>query len=179
MNHRSRLILFVLLLTLIAQPGFSQPGSRTGAFMTCTDADGNAGLCARSERELAEGFSSSVPGARATLASRYFTSVSGADACERSPIPTSFEVQLTRSAYAPGDRLYLDELGIYAFDAAGRFLGDVPVQIRILGDPESFVARSNRDFIEFVRPDTGVLHVYFYCGKLDDVFTAVKIEVSP
>lgn len=85
---------------------------------------------------IGEGWSSPLPGETISAGYRQFSAAD--DACGRSPVPARFVARPLHIAV--GEQLTFDDFVVEAYDAAGRFIGPVPIEILTSDDLRLLVA---------------------------------------
>lgn len=167
--------IFVAMINVCA----AQSVSQISAFTTCMDADGNSRLCVQNSWDLAEGYSAKELGAPATLGKEAFTIDTAQDACDLAAIPSSLKISLPNTTPRLGDKIYLEDISIEAYDENENFLPELPVLVKVLSQPDMLMARSDWDYVEVYAIGYATFMVHFYCSEFVEVIGDLLITVYP
>lgn len=125
---------------------------------------------------LWEGYSSSTPGSSARMGNREFTTVTGAEACERSPNPEVIRIESAPLTLKIGERIHYDDLVIEAYSAASDFLPDVPITVEVLAARNVLRGQADWSYLEAVSTGTGMLRVSWLCWE--ERYSLAEIRVT-
>jgi len=116
---------FLTFCAIFANTGMAQQESRVSAFTTCVESTGAAYLCTLHSWDLAFGYSASEPGNSAYLIMGSLNEEG--QECVQASTPSSLDIRLSNPDLRPGDRIYLEDFIIEAFDEVGNFIPEIPV----------------------------------------------------
>jgi hypothetical protein len=71
-----------------------------------------------------------------------------AQECGQAPTPSSLEIRLSNPDLRPGDRIYLEDFIIEAFDENGDFIPEVPILVYVLSQGGMLEADPNWNYVE-------------------------------
>ena len=165
-HHRNFSILcFLTLFALFTNAGMAQSESRIGAFTTCIDSNGDAFLCTLNSWDLALGYSASRRGDSAFLIMGSVNPEEQEQECSQAPTPASLEIRLSNPDLSPGDRVYLEDFIIEAFDENGDLIPEVPILVYVLSQEGMLEANPNRNYVEVFSYGHADFFAEYYCSE--------------
>jgi hypothetical protein len=156
---------FLTAFASVFNVSVAQSAGQFSAFTSCVDSGGTVYLCTQHSRDLAMGYSSGQQGNSASLLKSAYVPEVKEEECSQSPTPSSLEISLSNPDLIPGDRIYLDDFIIEAFDENGNFLPEVPVLVWAMAQEGMLESNSNSDYVEIYSYGSATFAADWYCSE--------------
>ena len=163
--RRYTVFAFLTLCASFANLCIAQSNSRVSAFTTCVDSAGNFSLCSLHSWDLASGYSANEQGQAASLFKGSFDPEAKEQECSQATKPSSLEIRLSNPDLSVGDRIYLDDFIIEAFDDNGNLIPEVPILVYVLSQDGMLETDSNWDYVEIFSYGHADFFAEYYCRE--------------